>query len=391
MTLHTICHRPIDSSPVIVRWRHDSPVAGRYETSTGVVLIQHGDLVGGVSEGVEVVLVDTGAVRTLLLPGRGMSIWKIWADEKEFGWTSPVSGPVHPALVPVTDPSGLGWLEGFDELVVRCGLESNGAPEFNADKGLAYSLHGRIANTPAQNLRVVVNEQTDSVEVIGDVIESKLFFKRLRLCARIGFHASLPTVSIVDEVTNDRATSATMQLLYHINVGEPVLSNGSKLFFNFGDLAPKDSLSAGEINTWNDGGPPSSGYAERVYFTTPAASDSHWATAVLASGDQATGLCVRFDTRTLPYFIVWKNFAATQDGYVMGLEPATNFPNTRSFEQDHGRVVELQAGETKTFRVDVCPLTTVEEVQMLKADLELRQPVSGAMVHREPKAGWSDV
>ena len=33
--------------------------------------------------------------------------------------------------VPLTEPSGLGWLSGFDELMVRCGLESNGAPDFD--------------------------------------------------------------------------------------------------------------------------------------------------------------------------------------------------------------------------------------------------------------------
>ena len=36
------------------------------------------------------------------------------------------------------EPSGLGWLDGFDELLVRCGLESNGAPEFDADGRVVY-------------------------------------------------------------------------------------------------------------------------------------------------------------------------------------------------------------------------------------------------------------
>ena len=46
------------------------------------------------------------------------------------------------------EPSGLGWLDGFDELLVRCGLESNGAPEFNPNGSLRYPLHGKIANMP---------------------------------------------------------------------------------------------------------------------------------------------------------------------------------------------------------------------------------------------------
>ena len=53
--------------------------------------------------------------------------------------------------------SGLGWLSGFDELMCRCGLENNGAPEFNANGSLRYGLHGRIANTPAHHVELTVD------------------------------------------------------------------------------------------------------------------------------------------------------------------------------------------------------------------------------------------
>ena len=67
-----------------------------------------------------------------MLPDRGLGIWKIMAGGVELGWQSPVHGPVHPRFVPLAEPSGLGWLDGFDELVARCGLVSNGAPDFDA-------------------------------------------------------------------------------------------------------------------------------------------------------------------------------------------------------------------------------------------------------------------
>ena len=87
----------------------------------------------------------------MFLPTRGMSLWKAWVDGQALGWNSPVRGPVHPSLVPLGDPGGLGWLDGFDELFVRCGLESNGAPEFAENGQLRYGLHGRIGNKPAHS------------------------------------------------------------------------------------------------------------------------------------------------------------------------------------------------------------------------------------------------
>src|SRR5262245_12349896 len=101
------------------------------ELGIGRCSIKKRRLQGGLSDGVDSITVDTGTSRLVVLPTRGMSIWKAWRHGLEVGWKSPVSGPVHPAFVPLMEPSGLGWLDGFDELLVRCGLESNGAPDFD--------------------------------------------------------------------------------------------------------------------------------------------------------------------------------------------------------------------------------------------------------------------
>src|SRR5262245_41221881 len=109
---------------------------------------------GGLSEGVVAVEINDGKLQLDVLPARGMGMWRVSAlGDKELptiGWKSPVRGPVHPAFVDLGEPSGLGWLDGFDEFFVRCGLESNGAPDFDAKTGrLTHPLHGRIANRPA--------------------------------------------------------------------------------------------------------------------------------------------------------------------------------------------------------------------------------------------------
>ena len=104
---------------------------------------------GGRSEGVHVVELDNGQIVIDVLPTRGMGIWRIRRGSHTLGWRSPIRGPVHPAFVPLYEPSGLGWLDGFDELLCRCGLESNGPPVFDEAGKLLHPLHGRIANLPA--------------------------------------------------------------------------------------------------------------------------------------------------------------------------------------------------------------------------------------------------
>jgi hypothetical protein len=180
-----------------------------------------------------------------------------------------------------------------------------------------------------------------------------------------------------------------MQLLYHINIGPPVLGAGAKLEAPVDSLAPKDRLSASEIDQWNEFGPPQEGYAERVYFARLRSDAANLTTALLRSADGNCGLGVTFNTNGLPRFVLWKNTAGQGDGYVTGLEPATNYPNTRSFEQKQGRVVEIASGATASFRVTLHPLTSAEMVNEISARIQGLQGDEAARIESQPKPGWS--
>ena len=66
-------------------------------------------LCGGLRDGVDVVEVDNGTFRFVVVPTRGMGVWEARMGDLRLGWQSPVKGPVHPAFVPVAEASGLGW------------------------------------------------------------------------------------------------------------------------------------------------------------------------------------------------------------------------------------------------------------------------------------------
>ncbi|TWU22429.1 hypothetical protein Pla52o_34850 [Novipirellula galeiformis] len=372
-----------------IDWDSESPLTMNVETRSGEIKTRHGRFVGGASDNVEVVEIDTGVMRVLVLPTRGMSIWKIEAEGIRFGWDSPVSGPVHPSQVPLFDPSGLGWLEGFDELVVRCGLESNGAPEFDESGKLKYPLHGRIGNLAADSLSIEYDEASGRLELIGEIIESRLFFKRLRLKSRLRVHAGTYRVDLLDDVTNELSTPATMQLLYHINVGSPVLKPGAVVEAACEVLAPRDALSASEMDQWNQCGEAESGYQERVYFASLLGDDSSETTTMLRSAEKNRGLAVTFNVAKLPHFIFWKNTGAKTDGYVVGMEPATNFPNTRSFETEQGRVVTIEPADTASFRVSLEVLTDEAAVDKVSKRIKSLGEEQAPLVHSDPQTGWS--
>ncbi|MCC9603987.1 aldose 1-epimerase family protein [Stieleria sp. JC731] len=381
--------RSIDDRTQSILWYEKSPLALMVETAEGTITCKHGRFVGGRSDGVEIVRIDTGAIVLDVLPTRGMAIWKIESRDTRFGWDSPIDGPVHPSLVPTYDPSGLGWLEGFDELLTRCGLNSNGAPEHDNSGKLVHPLHGRIGNLPADGLVVEYDEVAGRLELIGEIRESRLFFPNLRLVSRIRVHVGSTKVDVLDDVTNDGSQEATMQLLYHINVGSPVLEAGSKVVMPIEELAPKDSLSAGEIETWDKYEGPQSGYSERVYFAKLRSDDHDQTTVMLHNAGADRGLAVTSSTRTLPRFIVWKNTGDLADGYVTGLEPATNYPNTRSFEAKQDRVLKIAPEQTICFRVSLEPLTDSEAVNATRDRIDLIAGSDPTKIHSTPRPGWT--
>jgi hypothetical protein len=345
---------------------------------------------GGRSDGVHVATLDNGAMSIDVLPTRGMGIWRVKRGDKTLGWQAPVREPVNPAFVPLMEPAGLGWLDGFNELLCRCGLESNGAPEFDDAGRLLRPLHGRIANTAAHRLEFTVDEDAGLLTLRGVVDESRFHFQSLRLTTSISTKLGSNEFSWTDEVENIGGRDASLQMLYHFNIGQPLLRAGARITAPVAVVAPLSQVAATEgIKTWNVMPPPRPGSAEQVYVCDLAADDAG-NTHVLVSGlsdDEAVSL--RFNKRALPCLTVWRNTPAESDGYVLGIEPGTNYPNPREFEKQQGRVVSMNAGQiwraavTATWHSDSSSIAEVENA--IGAIQGNRSPSMFAA----PRAEWS--
>ena len=344
---------------------------------------------GGLRDGVDVIEVHNGRLRFVVVPTRGMGIWRASCGGVQLGWQSPVKGPVHPAFVHTWEPSGIGFLSGMDELLVRCGLESNGAPEFLPNGALRWPLHGRIANLPAHKVEVTIDGQAGEIAVRGVVDEARLFGNKLRMATTIRTRAGSPEMIVTDEITNISAEPGELQLLYHVNFGMPLVTGGAKVLLPLKKLAPRDAAAAADLHEWNVYGPESPGLPEACFFCDLAADAAGRTRAVLCSSAGDQGVSVKFNKNQLPCFTVWKNQQAAADGYVTGLEPAINFPNRRSFEKEQGRVAVLAPGESRRFEVAIEAHTDAASVAAAaKVVTALQGDVSPA-ISSSPEPHWS--
>jgi hypothetical protein len=324
-----------------------------------------------------------------------MGIWRGHYLADRLGWDSPVrDGPVNPAFVNLLNWGGLGWLEGFDELLARCGVENNGAPyevktvhADGSESHTTYGLHGKIANIPASYVAVHVDEKgVGEIIIEGHVEESKLFSPQIRLATRISTAPGSNRFTVRDEFLNLKDAPGEMQILYHWNFGTPYLEEGARLVAPIKVVMPRNRRAQEGLDHFETYAAPAPGFAEQVYFCELHDESKHGQTlAMLRDRAGEKGVVLRFSKSQLPAFTLWKNTGGRKEGYVTGLEPGTNYPNPRPFEKEHGRVVTLPPGGRYLVETTLEVLNSREAVAAVETEIQALQAQAAPIIH--PQAG----
>ena len=315
---------------------------------------------GGRQEGVDVVEVNNGKLRFTVVPTRGMSIYRVHMGDLRLGWDSPVKGLIHPQYINLNSRQGLGWLEGFNEWMVRCGLEFFGGPgedEFIDNTGnkatMDLTLHGKIGNIPASQVEVVVERDAPyRITVRGTVDEALLHGPKLQILTQISTLPGADTFRISDTVTNRSAIEQEFGILYHGNYGWPLMEEGAKFIGPAQQVTPINDHAATDVSDYGLYRAPEAGFPEQVYCLRLWADENDRTKVMLrnAAGDKAVSMA--YSVKELPFFTLWKNPVADEDGYVTGLEPGTGFPRNRSIERKFGRVPKLGPNQERSFTID---------------------------------------
>lgn len=352
---------------------------------------------GGLSDGVDVVEVNNGALAFTVVPTRGMGLWRGEYKGDTVGWQSPVRGPVNPEFVHSNERGGLGWLGGFDECIVRCGLESNGGPgtdvvpnNMGDPTEMTLNLHGRIANIPAHYVAVeVVRGNPPELRITGVVDEAMLFCPQFRLATTISTKIGSNAFTISDEIINLKSTESEMEILYHCNFGRPFMDKGARLVVPASETAPRSAYSAEDVDGWDRYRGPTPGYVEQCFWHVPIGDAKGNTVALLRNAAGSKGVAVRFNAKQLPCFTQWKNTGAESDGYVTGLEPAANYPNPRVFERKKGRVMKMAPGETYRIDLTVEVCGDASSVKKLEKEIGALQGKTPHVLHRGPQEKYS--
>lgn len=271
---------------------------------------------------------------------RGMDIASLAWRGVNLGWHSPngLPWPVHPH----GSENGLGFLRNFDGFLATCGLDHYGLPTETDAAHFVYPhrsrvehpLHGRVSALPAR-LGGYGMDHGAGAPVLwceGVVRQSAVFGEVLTLRRRIEMGLFDNGLRLVDEVVNDGFRPTPHAMLYHFNLGYPMLDDaveiGGDVGADFAAAFRRDPPVAAEDAVERfDAVPPGTGR-----FTVSLHNPC------LLGG---TTFAMAFDRDTLPGFGVWR---AWQSGiYALGLEPSTG----------NAPAAVLAAGERRRYAVDI--------------------------------------
>jgi hypothetical protein len=300
----------------------------------------------GPARGARRVLVRNGELCFDVHPDRGLDITRLSYRGIPLTWLSPAG-----VAAPWAATAGTAeWLRTFaGGLVTTCGLDSFGSA--SEDAGEVFPLHGRAGSLQAEELACAGSwhgAESYELTVTGALRQAQLFGEYLLLRRRITTWLGSRALTVEDTVTNEGFRSQPHMLLYHVNLGWPLLDAGSVLHIPTRRVIARDAAAAAGVKSWNTFSRPDVQFAEQVFRHELEAAPDGTVEVRLTNQRIALGVALRFSTQHLPHLFEWKMLGAGT--YVLGLEPA-NCPviEGRATARERGELPLLEPGESRVY------------------------------------------
>lgn len=299
-------------------------------------------LVGGKGDGMRLYEVTNGkGLELTITPDRACDISRLRYKGINMSYLSPC-GYVSPAYY---DDKDMGWLKSFTAgFLTTCGLQAVGSP--SVDEGEAFPLHGSIGNLPSEHS--YWEEEKDAFVIHGVIKDESIFGRKLRLIRKLIISKEDNSFEIVDCIENTGDRTEPVEILYHMNMGYPLLDEDSEITIPSVKVEPRDDHAAEDIENWMHMQKPTAGYQERCYYHTFADQNG---TASIYQPKHHVGLEISYNAEELDGFVEWKMMGVRD--YVLGLECGNCYPDGRSVMREKGMLKFLAPGEKKEYRVKI--------------------------------------
>ena len=331
--------------------------SGSLSQFAGVRLMTLGD---GVERGIRMLEFRTGTgLRFTVLVDRAMDIADCEHSGRAIGWHSP-AGFRHPGLHEYEGEGGLAWLRSLSGLIVTCGLDHTLFMDdddashyvYGPRKTVSSSLHGRIGTIPARLTGYGERWEGDRCFLWceGVVQQATVFGEDLHLIRRIEAEVGSDDIRLHDRVVNHGFYRTPHMLVYHINVGHPVLAEGSRYLAPIADV-PWAAHAGAQYRARNVGyrtmPAPQRDFHEQVWQHEMAADADGKVPVALVNDAIGFGFQIETIKAQFPCHFEWQNLQTGH--YALGIEPSTNHVLGKPFAKERGELIWLEHGEERRY------------------------------------------
>ena len=248
--------------------------------------------------------------------------------------------------------------------LTTCGLRNVGEP--CTENGEFFGLHGRISNTPGEEVyaSTVWDGDVPVMTVGGQMREARFFGENLLLKRKITCSYGENRIIMHDCVENKGFRDEPLMLLYHFNLGYPLLDEDAILLLSGRSVIPFDVESSKGCRNWRHMQPPTHGYAEQTFYHDLKTDADGNTCVALVNRRLELGVAFHFNKKQFFNLTQWKQMGEGE--YALGVEPCNCHVGGRLDSLEKNMLEYLKPGESKNFDVEVEIVSGLHRFQALE-------------------------
>ena len=275
------------------------------------------------------------------------------------------TGFVSPAYYGGDDASFFRNFNGG--FLTTCGLRNVGSS--CNDNGEFFALHGRISNTPGEEVCASTDWEGDDpvMTISGKMREARFFGENLLMKREISCLYGKNRIRMKDCIANMGFKSEPLMLLYHFNLGYPLLDEDAILLSPSRTVVPRDAEASKGTHNWQQMQPPTQAYSEQVFYhDLKTDSDGNTCVAIVNKRLELA-IAFHFNKKQLFNLTNWKQMGEGE--YVLGIEPGNCYVGGRLDPRNADVMTYLEPGQSKHFEVEIEVVSGTDEILMLESQI----------------------
>ncbi len=316
----------------------------------------------GKASGIKMLDVTCGELAYSVMEGRCLDIVNVKYKGLPYNFLSKV-GPVHPSQA---DHKGKNFLRAITGgMLYTCGFSNVGSHYPNEEEGESR-FHGRLRFVPADNVSVFERWEGDDyiVGVGGEMRDCGLFFENCVLRREITSKLGEKKIVIKDEIENESVYTAPFMMMYHVNVGFPVLSKDAKVYVASKNARPMTPATEELKDEWPNVTEPVDNQIENVYSHDLYHDEEGFCHSAVFNHENKMGVWVKSRYNVMPKLVEWRSMGSAD--YCVGIMPANNNACGRQLEIDENTLRYIGPFEKISNGIEITYMDCEEDFEEFK-------------------------